>query len=324
MKNIVSETYIPALLDAIKSLDWEVDEYDDYLEFKNWSPAGENISIIVSLLDCEKEIVEKIKMHLKDFAESFDEMEHVEEMMTAKANGLQGVPAREILVEDAAEIKKMLRALTAAIDSVELYKIPVVWQCMGYLECYGTSQQNAAQIASQYDSDGTGKGLPLPDNSSYLEESFEIDWDGIESDCPQLTDLQQYAYDDSAKYTSHGCSCEKVIQLVNESIPRFWVDMENGAVVWCYYDNDADEPMMCRYEVDAEHWMHRYEQVVNYLNEENASNFFEEMEEDCAYAEDATPGSRWEELAEEFWKHPEFENYSYSVLTNLTQIIDAE
>lgn len=319
MGKIVDKTYILAVLDAIAALDWVADEYDDCLEFRNWSPAGESLSINVPFSDCENE---KLKACLKKYAESFDEAEHVEEMIMAKANGLQGVPEPDVLVEDAAEIKKMLRALTAAIDSVELYEIPVVWQCMGYLECYGSSQFRAAQIAAQYDSDGMGEGLPLPDNSSYLEESFEIDWDGIESDEPKLTNLQQCAYDDAANYTEHGCSHEKAIQIVDENIPRFWVDMENGAIIWAYYKGDSEEPTMRCYEADVEHWMKRYEQVANYLNEENASNFFEEMEENCAYTEDVAPGPNWDELAKGFWSHPELEGYSCSVIEELVQVVE--
>lgn len=54
-----------------------------------------------------------------------------------------------------------------------LWKVPCVWQVMGYAEIRASSAEEAKEIAKS-----TIDDLPLPDNGEYLEGSFEIDEEG--------------------------------------------------------------------------------------------------------------------------------------------------
>lgn len=57
------------------------------------------------------------------------------------------------------------------VDSLKKYRIPVVWQMMGYQYIHASNIQEAIRIAGN---------MPLPDNGEYLEDSFEIDIEGLE------------------------------------------------------------------------------------------------------------------------------------------------
>lgn len=54
-----------------------------------------------------------------------------------------------------------------------MYKVPVVWTMMGYLEVAASSPEDAVKLAKD-----EGVNCPLPDNGQYLEDSFEIDEEG--------------------------------------------------------------------------------------------------------------------------------------------------
>jgi len=59
------------------------------------------------------------------------------------------------------------------MNSKKIYKIPVSWEMFGYVEVNADSLEKAIEIAESESS-----ALP---NGNYLENSFKIDIEGIES-----------------------------------------------------------------------------------------------------------------------------------------------
>ena len=57
---------------------------------------------------------------------------------------------------------------------METYKIPVSWQMYGFVTVEADSAQHAAEIAE------SDMDISLPENGSYVEASWEVDWDSIE------------------------------------------------------------------------------------------------------------------------------------------------
>lgn len=55
----------------------------------------------------------------------------------------------------------------------EMWKIPCVWQMMGYLEVEADTPEEAWKTAEKEE-----MNCPLPDNGQYLEDSFELDYEG--------------------------------------------------------------------------------------------------------------------------------------------------
>lgn len=53
------------------------------------------------------------------------------------------------------------------------YKIPCVWEVYGHMEIEAETLQDAIELAEQDD-------RPLPKESSYIEGSFWVDYDGID------------------------------------------------------------------------------------------------------------------------------------------------
>lgn len=93
---------------AVEELGWNVSEYDDYVEFSNCSPAGEDL--------CEEYPKDKDVLDWAlDLANNFDADEHVELWVEAKRSGVSGVPTVRELVADADEIQKMYNALCDVI-----------------------------------------------------------------------------------------------------------------------------------------------------------------------------------------------------------------
>ena len=64
-------------------------------------------------------------------------------------------------------------------DDKELktYLVPVVWQVMGRVEVQASSPEEAKRIVAENWDD-----CPLPDNGDYIEDSFEVDMEGIVMD----------------------------------------------------------------------------------------------------------------------------------------------
>ena len=52
------------------------------------------------------------------------------------------------------------------------YKIPVIWQVVGLVEIEAESLEKAIQKAQ-------ASGTPLPRDGNYIEDSFEVDIEGI-------------------------------------------------------------------------------------------------------------------------------------------------
>ena len=58
-------------------------------------------------------------------------------------------------------------------ENLNMYKVPVVYQMMGYVEVFAESSEAAfKQVSENIDS------FSLPENAEYLEDSFEIDESG--------------------------------------------------------------------------------------------------------------------------------------------------
>ena len=99
-------------VDICEALDWNVlkTPEDGYVELEKYSPAGEDFIFSVGKENFVKDV--------REYADDFDEDEHVELWITSR--GKYGVPAtaRE-LVEDAHAIKTMLRELAEALEQGE-------------------------------------------------------------------------------------------------------------------------------------------------------------------------------------------------------------
>lgn len=100
-KNTIKESYeneLERLEKAIGDI-WSIEDIGDQYEIETSSDAGEDL---IEYLD-KKDIVDSA-YHLWD---DFDEDEHVETLLQAKAGGFQGVPSARILVQDADSIKEL-------------------------------------------------------------------------------------------------------------------------------------------------------------------------------------------------------------------------
>lgn len=94
------------IIEIAEELEWNVNVKNDYIEFRQYSPAGEDFSFTVDTVIPE-EIIEQIM----EYADNFDIDEHIEIWIDARRNGVSGVPSTRELVEDAEEISKMLDTL---------------------------------------------------------------------------------------------------------------------------------------------------------------------------------------------------------------------
>lgn len=94
------------IIEIAEKLEWTVNVTNDYIEFRQYSPVGEDFSFIVNTAT-PKEIVEQVV----EYADDFDIDEHIEMWIEAKRNGVLGVPSTQELVYDAEEIGKMLNTL---------------------------------------------------------------------------------------------------------------------------------------------------------------------------------------------------------------------
>lgn len=109
--------WIKKIVSVAEKLDWSVDVDDDNkevcIDFRKGSPAGEDFGFSGYGYDMEGMVA-----NIEDYADCFDLDEHVKELLDAKAHGLAGVPSARELVEDADEIKDMLRELANALRNV--------------------------------------------------------------------------------------------------------------------------------------------------------------------------------------------------------------
>jgi len=92
---------------VVKNLGWRVSEYEQdckkYAELENWSPASEDIVLVV----WHDGTWESFRDELERVYDGFDTEEHVAELLKAKENGLRGVPSVKTLVYDADAIDEM-------------------------------------------------------------------------------------------------------------------------------------------------------------------------------------------------------------------------
>ena len=58
-------------------------------------------------------------------------------------------------------------------ENLNMYKVPVVFQMMGYVEVFAESSEAAFKQVSE-----NINSFSLPENAEYLEDSFEVDEDG--------------------------------------------------------------------------------------------------------------------------------------------------
>ena len=58
-------------------------------------------------------------------------------------------------------------------ENLNMYKVPVVYQMMGYVEVFAESSEAAFKQVSE-----NINSFSLPENAEYLEDSFEVDEDG--------------------------------------------------------------------------------------------------------------------------------------------------
>lgn len=101
------------IFDKLEELDWSVSIYDvTSWEFEKYSPAGEDFIFTVTA-----EKTEDVWREVQRYAIDFDQDEHIEMWVKAR-NSTSGVPSIRVLVEDAAEIQKMLDELADALREV--------------------------------------------------------------------------------------------------------------------------------------------------------------------------------------------------------------
>lgn len=108
----------------IKEQGWWVSECSFGDERVGWeigqcSPAGEDFFFSFMHDNDVEDAINEIKRYAYDF----DEEEHIEMYVEARKNGLAGVPSTKELVEDAAEIQKMLDDLADGVNWCEVKTI---------------------------------------------------------------------------------------------------------------------------------------------------------------------------------------------------------
>lgn len=101
------------LKEIIKKLGWEVIE-ENYggkaigWNLQKYSPAGEDFNFSI----CHNNDVRKALQEISEYAENFDEEEHINMWLEAKRNNVRGIPCIKELVADAEEISNMLMELS--------------------------------------------------------------------------------------------------------------------------------------------------------------------------------------------------------------------
>lgn len=101
----------PEFEKVFEDLGWNVTVYEDDVELRKASPAGEDFSISVS--------PDNLPDSVRTAAENFDVDDHVYMMLDAKRSGLSGVPDARTLVDDAEAIQEMLDELADALKRAD-------------------------------------------------------------------------------------------------------------------------------------------------------------------------------------------------------------
>lgn len=108
---------IENIVDVAEELGWRIDidvnGYKTELYLSQESPAGEDFGFYATG-NTSEEIARKIR----EYYYGFDQDEHIDLWVHAKESGTSGVPSYRVLVNDAAEIEKMLEALSNAMGSL--------------------------------------------------------------------------------------------------------------------------------------------------------------------------------------------------------------
>lgn len=95
------------MLDVCEKKGWGVFEYGDYIELRQYSPAGEDFGFTVDRNNFLKEVI--------GYAEDFDADEHAE-MWVENMHNVAGVPQSiRTLIQDADDIQDMLLELAEAL-----------------------------------------------------------------------------------------------------------------------------------------------------------------------------------------------------------------
>ena len=109
------------LISKIESQGWDVSLWETDFEIRKYSPAGEDFIFCISANNVEEAI-----RNIEDYAENFDEDEHVEMWVDAKYHGSgnrDAIPSIRELVYDAEAIHNMLRELAKFL--INEYEIPL-------------------------------------------------------------------------------------------------------------------------------------------------------------------------------------------------------
>ena len=61
---------------------------------------------------------------------------------------------------------------------MKTYKVPVVYQVWGLVE---VEAENRADLERKLKDEEFVQEMPLADDPDYIDESYEIDWEGLES-----------------------------------------------------------------------------------------------------------------------------------------------
>ena len=99
------------IINVAEELGWHVhEENGEYVDFAQFSPAGEDFSFTVSANNIVKEV--------RKYADGFDADEHAELWLDSRGKG--GCPStiRE-LINDADAIKTMVQDLATALEKIE-------------------------------------------------------------------------------------------------------------------------------------------------------------------------------------------------------------
>lgn len=120
MSEILDRLYkhLTPMFEAIQDLGYKVTRIDNTVILTNYSPAGEELNITLSL-DGE----DSVTLQLYMLYDNFDEEDHAYDLLDAKKNGLVGVPSIRELIDDAVAISDMYKQLyDAAVNARTLCK----------------------------------------------------------------------------------------------------------------------------------------------------------------------------------------------------------